>query len=185
MPAFPPHATIEKTHMEVIALEHPHSTNGPVQQDPTAESRRTADTAAPGYNGFSPVDSYDMEPPRRKQSGLGIASFTIFASMALIFIIMLGSVAVKLTGLIDTEAGIADYEELERKITDMPELAFMSLAILGTLFGNLIGLVLGIIGLVQKERKRVFAVLGTVLNGIVIIGLALIVLITVASFYAS
>lgn len=164
-------------------MEHP--TNSSAQQDPTPENRSTTDMAAPGYNGFSPVDSYDAAPLRRKQSGLGIASFTIFACMALIFVIMLGSVAVKLTGLIDTQTGVADYEELERKIAGMPELAFMSLALLGTLFGNIIGLVLGIIGLVQKERKRVFAVLGTVLNGIVIIGLSLIVLVTVASFYAS
>jgi hypothetical protein len=168
--------------MEVIALEHP--TNSPVQQDPAPDSRSTTDTAPPGYNGFSPVDTYDAGPPRRKQSGLGIASFTIFASMALIFVIMLGSVAVKITGLIDAETGVADYEELERRMAEMPELAFMSIALLGTLFGNLIGLILGIIGLVQKERKKVFAVLGTVLNGIVIIGLALMVLVTVAAFSA-
>ncbi len=163
-------------------MEHP--TNSPAQQDPTPETRSTTDTAPPGYNSFSPVDSLDAAPLRRKQSGLGIASFTIFASMALIFVIMLGSVAVKLTGLIDVEAGAADYEELERRMAEMPELAFMSMALLGTLFGNLIGLILGIIGLVQKERKKVFAVLGTVLNGIVIIGLALMVLVTVAAFSA-
>ncbi|MNC51097.1 hypothetical protein D3C75_1003760 [compost metagenome] len=82
------------------------------------------------------------------------------------------------------ETGVADYEELERRMAEMPELALMSIALLGTLFGNLIGLILGIIGLVQKERKKVFAVLGTVLNGIVIIGLALMVLVTVAAFSA-
>jgi hypothetical protein len=169
--------------MEVIALDNYNSTNGTVQHDQGNSSRPAADSAAPvpAYSGFSPVDTYDGQPLRRKQSGLGIASFTIFASMALIFAIMLGSVAVKLTGLIDMETGVYDSAEIERRMADMPELALMSLALLGTLFGNLIGLILGIVGLVQKERKKVFAVLGTVLNGIVIVGLALLVLVSFAA----
>ncbi|RAV06490.1 hypothetical protein DQG13_01245 [Paenibacillus sp. YN15] len=169
---------MKKTNMEVNALEHP--TNGTVRHD-SEDGGRPADTVPPppAYSGFSPVEMYDTEPPRRRHSGLGIASFTIFASMALIFIIILGSITVKLSGLIDTDTGAYDYEEIERRVADMPELAFMGLALLGTLFGNFVGLILGIVGLVQKERKKVFAVLGTVLNGLVIIGLILMVLISI------
>jgi hypothetical protein len=35
----------------------------------------------------------------------------------------------------------------------------------------LLGLILGIIGCCQKDRKRVFAVIGTVLNGLILFGL--------------
>lgn len=168
--------------MEVIALEYP--TNSTVRNDPGQDDPRTAEAAPSVYNGFSPVNTDDDRPLLHKHSGLGIASFTIFVSMALIFAISLGSMAMNLTGLIDVESGQYDYEDLERQIADMPGLVLMSIALLGTLLGNFVGLILGIVGLVQKERKKVFAILGTVLNGVVILGLALLVLVSVAALSA-
>ncbi|MNV97148.1 hypothetical protein D3C71_1922360 [compost metagenome] len=54
----------------------------------------------------------------------------------------------------------------------------------GTLIGNLIGLVLGIIGLIQKGRKKIFAILGTIFNGLVVGFLALIFIIGIGAALA-
>lgn len=167
----------------MVTLEQP--SNGPVGQGPEQEGwSAPAHDPAPAYGAFTPVDAYDP-PIRKKQSGLGIASFAIFGSMTVIFIIVLAALAMKIAGLIDLTTGTADMEELERRISDMPELALLGLALLGTLLGNLVGLILGIIGLVQKDRKKVFAVLGTVLNGLVIAGLALLMLVSVLAAAAA
>jgi hypothetical protein len=50
----------------------------------------------------------------------------------------------------------------------------------GGVFGNLIGILLGIAGFVEKNRKRVFSVLGLVLNTVIILGLCALIAIGLA-----
>ena len=67
-----------------------------------------------------------------------------------------------------------------QSLQDSPEavgLGLASLGILGCLLLYLAGLALGVAGIIQRRRKKLFAVLGTVGNGIVLLGfVALIVL---------
>jgi hypothetical protein len=139
-------------------------------QDPLKKNEQPADTAAPasGYTGFSPVLEPDI-PPRRKHSGLGIASFTLFAVMAVAFVALLAAFFAQISDVINIDnPEEMDPELITEQLEDLPLLAVIGFMMIGTLIGNLIGLVLGIIGLVQKQRKKLFAVLGTILNGLVI-----------------
>lgn len=134
--------------------------------------------------GFSPVNEEELEP-RKKHSGLGIASFSLFGGMAILFVLFLVMFIMRIAGEIDFTAEAVDAEELAARIEQIPELAIYPLVMLATLAGNLIGLILGIIGLIQKERKKVFAILGTVFNGLVLGFLGVIMLIGILSVFAA
>jgi len=105
----------------------------------------------------------------KKHSGLGIASFiTSIVSGLLIFllIVVAGVMEASTPGGIDEESAGADM------------LGLFLFAFLGA---ALVALGLGIGGLLQKERKKIFAILGTVFSAvslvvtifIMIIGLAM------------
>jgi hypothetical protein len=103
--------------------------------------------------------------PAGKHSWLGIFSFIISLvgglGMLLLFAIA-GYVQMSTPGGMDEKSPAAVVVGL------------LLFAIAGVL---LVGLGLGIAGLVQKEKKRVFAVLGLVFNSLVILGtLALVVI---------
>lgn len=132
-----------------------------------------------GYQGFSPVYEHNL-PPKLKHSGLGIASFVLFVAMAVLFVILVISIAVQAANLVGLEGEALAPEELAARFEDVPELLVMSFLMFGTVIGNIIGLILGIIGIVQKERKKVFAILGTVLNGLVVALLLFFVVIIIA-----
>lgn len=164
-------------------MDNPWNNDQP--QDDTRKDEPVPVAAAPAFSAFSPVDGYGSPPPRRKHSGLGIASFSIFGGMAVIFIILLVAFIAKLTSVIDFTSETVDTDEITRKLEEMPELAVLPFLMFGTFIGNLVGLVLGIIGLSQKERKKVFAVLGTVFNGIVIGFLTLFLIIGLLAAFAA
>jgi hypothetical protein len=59
-----------------------------------------------------------------------------------------------------------------QSLQDSPALAGLAavgLGILGSIAFYLLGLVLGVAGFIQRRRKRLFAVLGAVFNGIVLL----------------
>lgn len=97
-----------------------------------------------------------------KHSGPGIASFIVFLTMAAALAACMIMFAVLASGSI-----YPDGTFTPGWIEQMPMLAVGLLLMLGSAFGTVIGLVLGIVGLVQKERKKLFAILGTVFNGLV------------------
>lgn len=133
-------------------------------------SDRTVEPAAtaPANTGFSPVLETDI-PPVRKHSGLGIASFTLFVVMAVAFVGLLVAFIAQMADAIDFNTPEeVDPNRIAEQIEDLPLLAVIGFLMLGTIIGNLIGLILGIVGLVQKNRKKIFAILGTILNGLVI-----------------
>jgi hypothetical protein len=93
-----------------------------------------------------------------KHSGTGIASFIISLVMG-VFILLLILVA-----------GVAQASIGDCKDTEMAEGIF-GVLILGCLFGNLVGVGLGIAGLAQKDRKHVFPILGTTINAVTVVGM--------------
>jgi hypothetical protein len=110
-------------------------------------------------------DDYDRYDLRRfddaplPHSGFGIAAF-IMAILVGVFVFLLIVVA----GILTTQAG-GDLDE------ESPEAMVLGLAMFAAAGLDVIAIILGIIGLCLPGRNRLFAVLGTVLGGLVLVGL--------------
>lgn len=102
-----------------------------------------------------------------KQSGLGIASFVIGVSALVISLLsIIGLVFSNFDVLVTSINEQMTDEELANVIlSEAPMLIIGVLMILVSSFLTFIGAVLGIAGLLQPNRKRLFAIMGTVLNG--------------------
>lgn len=94
----------------------------------------------------------------QKHSGLGIASF-IFSIVAGILIFLLfiaaGVMQVSTPGGVDEKSAAA---------------VIIGLLIFAFLFLCLVALGLGIAGLIQKDRKKLFATLGTIFSTVILVG---------------
>ena len=99
--------------------------------------------------------------PTLKHLGLGIASFAIFAGF-LVFVLVAIAVVIAVT----------TQGELDEKTT---EAILLGLGIIGALLIDLLAVVLGIAGLFQAERKKLFAVLGIIIGSLVFLGVALLI----------
>ena len=102
----------------------------------------------------------------KKHSGLGIASF-VTSIVAAVFIFFLIVAAGAL--------GMSSPDGLNRDVATLGGL--LVIAFTGIAF---IALGLGIGALFQRERKKIFAILGTVFSGLVILGVSLIILLGMA-----
>ncbi len=97
--------------------------------------------------------------PLRKHSGLGIASFVISIIAALItfvLVVMAGVMTVKAGGQMDEQS---------------PHAVVLGCSILAAGFLYLVGIGLAIGGLCQRNRYRVFPILGLVLNLLFVLGI--------------
>lgn len=101
-----------------------------------------------------------------KHSRFGIASFTLTVVLGLCLLLAFG-----LIGLEYAETG-PDLEE------DSPLLVLVGLLFVFSCLGNVLSLALGVVGLLEKRRKKAFALLGTVLSSLTLL---LIVVLTLAS----
>ena len=105
-------------------------------------------------------------------SRMGIASFVIgilaFVVMVILFVVFGVFVSSVLEGVDLQNPQSIDPQSLQNS----PEavwLGLASLGILGCLLLFFVGLVLGVAGIFQRRRKRLFAVLGTLGNGFVLL----------------
>lgn len=119
-----------------------------------------------------PEEPSDPVLNRMKHSGPGIASFVIGLVALLGYILTFFLAAIALSGVIGTLTTPAQVEE----IVLHPAVLLSSLFILVCLVLNFAGLILGVIGLVLKKRKKVFPIIGTVLNGIMVLAFAGLIL---------
>ncbi|WP_010272194.1 hypothetical protein [Paenibacillus senegalensis] len=123
---------------------------------------------------YEPPAPFREEPLQLKHSGPGIASFIVSllaaVSFITLFIALISIIASEFVGVIDLDnaaAGQVDQQVLEQLFSST-SFYFIILGFMGSLAAALVGLVLGIIGLVQKNRKKVFSVIGTVLSGLMV-----------------
>ena len=104
----------------------------------------------------------------QKHAGLGIASFIIsmVAGLLVFIVIVIAGVMEASTpgGIDETSAGAV--------MVGLFLFLFIGMA--------LVALGLGIAGLLQKQRKKVFAVLGTVFSSVTLVGAAFIMLLGLA-----
>ena len=118
---------------------------------------------------------------RSGRSLLGIASLVIAVLTTVLLIVLLvviSNAAGQLLG--DADPQSVTPEDLRRNLEESPGttgvLGVAGFGIVATPFLYLLGAALGIAGLVQKSRGRLFAVLGTVTNGLILLGLLLLIL---------
>ena len=106
---------------------------------------------------------------RTGHSRMGVTSFVI-AILVTVVIVVLVIVAGALTAqaLQGIDAQNVNPQELQERLQGSPAATWLGLAGAGIfvcLFLYLLGLGLGIAGLIQAQRKRLFAILGAVFNG--------------------
>lgn len=116
-----------------------------------------------------------------RHSRLGIASFVIAVLTTVLFVVLLVvifSAAGQLLGGVDPQN--VTPQDLERNLQQSPGttgvLGVAGFGLVASPFLYLLGAALGIAGLIQKRRKRLFSVLGTVANGVIFLGLLALVL---------
>ena len=105
----------------------------------------------------------DEQNITQKHSGFGIASFiiAIIQGVTTAVVVILASV----------------FAAKEPQSENEVALAIIGLAIFGGIFAHLVGLGLGIAGVVQKDRKKVFSILGLIFNIVAVITIALLMII--------
>lgn len=125
------------------------------------------------------MDHHDAEVVGRedRHSRMGIASFVIGILSILgiiLFFVLVSSVA---SSAIGSDPQNFDPNSLSPDSPLATTLFFLSLLFLGSILITVVGLGLGISGLIQRRRKKLFAALGTALNGLIVLGfVSLIVL---------
>jgi len=126
-------------------------------------------------NPYNQLQNAYLEP---RQSGLGVASFIIGIFCIVSFVGMLIYVGVTMTNTL-SQAGSASSRESEVSAM-FATLAFIGLGMILICVLSLVGLILGIVGVAQSDRKRAFSIIGLTLNGL--FGLAIIAMMVIGSF---
>ena len=116
-----------------------------------------------------------------RHSRLGIASFVIAVLTTVLIVVLfvvIFNAAGQLLGGVDPQS--VTPQDLQRNLENSPGttgvLGVAGFGLVATPLLYLLGLALGVAGLIQKRRGRLFAVLGTVSNALIFLGLILLVL---------
>lgn len=109
----------------------------------------------------SPLERHAFErhsAPDKKHSGLGIASFVIAIVFGFALFVLIG---------------LAGYQEVTNPggmDENSAAAMVLGLMLMGALLMNVVGAALGLAGVIQKERRKIFAVLGLVFNLLAVVG---------------
>ncbi|WP_150267340.1 hypothetical protein [Paenibacillus tepidiphilus] len=118
----------------------------------------------PGYYAEQPQETpyeYRQSKQDMKHSGPGIASFVISMVTLIGYIVTLLYAGVQATTILESSSGpIASSSEV---------IMLLGVSVLVLLALNIIGGIVGIIGLTLRGRRKVFAVLGTVFNALFVL----------------
>lgn len=137
------------------------------QGDQPYDSHETQATSYPGYE-----EAMYGSPPTG-HSGLGIASMAIG-----IISVLLGIIGMAITvNVVTQHPNIMNIQPGEQPPEEfIGIMGTISSLVCGSGILSVLGLVLGIIGLVQATRLKLFAVIGTILNGVVVVGMTMMFL---------
>ena len=92
----------------------------------------------------------------KKHSGFGIASFAVSLALGV------GMLALFII------AGVLESSTPDGMDEESTAAIVIGLLIIGTLFGQFLALVLGIVGVAQSSHKRIFGILGISISGIML-----------------
>jgi hypothetical protein len=118
----------------------------------------------------------DMDGPKRKQSGLGIASFILGLLCIIGLLIAAVTIASSLSDYLSPDGTVISEDALQTRLLEDSGMILSVFLFIASLGLGVVGLILGIVGLVMRNRRKVFALIGTILNGLVIAGFVGIVL---------
>ena len=148
-----------------------------------------------GDRGYREKGNSGGEPSRReggenKHSRLGITSFVLFVLSVLLFVgalivsfVVLGPIIQDIDPqVIQDPQSIQNPEDLPPELREQAEQALLPLLLvavgfLAAPFISFVGVVFGVAGLIQGRRKKIFATLGTVLNGLALIAAVALLLV--------
>jgi hypothetical protein len=102
-------------------------------------------------------EDHDFREREQPHSGLGIASLIVAVFSGVLLLIVVGFAAVM----------AEEFGDLDE---DSPTVMLLGAFALGACALTLLGLGLGVGGLIQKDRNKVFAILGVLANGFVLMG---------------
>ncbi|SFE51686.1 hypothetical protein SAMN04487969_103171 [Paenibacillus algorifonticola] len=154
----------------------------------------TDPTQTPDYNpygsapsaGFSDPSPFQPSQPL-KHSGLGIASFIMAIASIILGVISIIMFFAAIGSAISTgnEYLLEDPAYIEDMITGSAG-SFMAsgVAVVISVGITFVGLILGIIGACSKQRRKVFAIIGIILNGLGVMGTILFFVFAIAIFSA-
>lgn len=125
----------------------------------------------PDYNHYNPNDPYALPPGQKwPHSKLGVASFIIGLSTIVINIILVVIAVIMVAsavGSTGTSFEMLDEQNIAAWMSGMLGGLIVLILIWGfMIFANFTGLVLGIVGCCIKQRRKVFAIIGIVLNAL-------------------
>lgn len=137
-----------------------------------------------GSSNGNPQQQFNYPPPSGpvnplKHSGLGITSFIL--SLVSILVIVIGFVTMfsSISSLTLTELELMQdpayiQEQLSSGDGDLPSslvgVIVSVVLIFGSGFFSFLGIIFGIIGVCMKNRRKIFGILGTVFNGLLLVG---------------
>jgi predicted anti-sigma-YlaC factor YlaD len=130
-------------------------THPPASPTPLAE-------AGTDLNSQSDDETQQQKQPP-KHSGLGIASFVLAMISVVLTIIVILTMINLGSGLME-QIAVGETMTEEQLLEQAPGLVIVGLLFMAVAVISLIGGILGIVGLFQKNRKKLFAILGTVFN---------------------
>lgn len=112
-----------------------------------------------------------------RHSRMGIASLML-AVLAIIAIVLFFVISVSVASSeIGNNPQSFDPNSIDESSPLASTFALLGLGLIGSVLLTVVGFGLGVAGLIQRRRKRLFAILGTILNGLVVLGvIALFVL---------
>lgn len=114
-------------------------------------------------------EARSIDRMRRGHSGLGIASFVI------------GLIAVVLDFILIAAAVISARARPIGRREEESLAVLLGLMACGGVVAGIVGFCLGIAGLCQADRRKVFAILGVVFNGLVVLAVAFLLVLGMAS----
>lgn len=127
---------------------------------------------------YTPETFQSQEHPSAlKQSGLGIASFVL----SLVCLIGYIGTIIGAVGLIVNIAGDLQSMSSLESSSHLGVLVTVGFLILVFFLVNLVGLILGIVGLAMKHRKKGFSIAGTTINAVLMFGIISLYLIGIAN----
>jgi hypothetical protein len=165
---------------------HPPDLSKDTAEQPTSDQPRD--------NGYSPYstaprfsDDNSNETGPLKQSKLGIASF-IIALVALLLIIITFVLAtsnsaqfIEFVEEVNARNGVVTPEDIETLGGDiLGVLVLIMICMFGSIGVALVGAILAFIGIFAKNRRKAFAIIGLVLNGLLIVGAIALFIIGIA-----
>lgn len=109
----------------------------------------------------------NIEPVKSKHSGFGVASFiiSILAGLLIFLVIVIAGIM-----QVSTPGGL-DKQSIQTML--------VGLSVIALLFFEIAAVVLGIVGLFQKERKKLFAILGTIFSSLTVISMIALIIVGV------